>query len=573
MEDSSPTIADTEYNIQFSAGGNSLREVGLITVFSIPPGGELSAYWARWIVNLYTDDDDVFNNSFLKTVVICGAITGDAKLSPEARKFLIQRGNKDVVYLSEGPKLLPGPYACWGEEVMDVWKLEEDSSGTCMVTLKPQMSPNGPFEPFLVKTPGSQFHSFALPTRIRAESESGVSPELAGLRVVIKDNIHLKGIKTSFGSKAFYDTYEPKTESASCVQRLVELGMVVVGKTKMTSFGNWEEPVDYIDFEAPRNPRADGGQSPGGSSSGSAAAIASYEWLDIAIGTGTWGSVTRPTTWCGIIGFRPSSGALSPEGIEPSCQSWDTAGVLARDLRKCIAFCARWLSPDILIKTPRFPFTSIIWPTDYWSIIDQKQVDIARGFVGKIKAALRIECDDVSFQDTWATSPPSTAEGLSLGEYINEAANAQCYDIYHNSDDFRARYEERYGHTPSVSSPTQRIQSFAGKNANALVVMPLESMAPRYRNEAPNFPRPPQAGINAFTLGPVMKAPVLSIPIDEIPYHSRITDREEMLPFAVAVMSPAGTDIALMDEMFNVMKEAGMPTSVKPGRSMFNDTE
>jgi Asp-tRNA(Asn)/Glu-tRNA(Gln) amidotransferase A subunit family amidase len=52
----------------------------------------------------------------------------------------------------------------------------------------------------------------------------------------------------------------------------------------MTSFGNWEEPVDYIDFEAPWNPRADGHQSSGGSSSGSAAACAAYEWLDIAMG-------------------------------------------------------------------------------------------------------------------------------------------------------------------------------------------------------------------------------------------------------------------------------------------------
>lgn len=53
----------------------------------------------------------------------------------------------------------------------------------------------------------------------------------------------------------------------------------------MNSFGNWEEPTEYIDYQAPWNPRADKYQSPGGSSSGSAAAIASYDWLDIAIGT------------------------------------------------------------------------------------------------------------------------------------------------------------------------------------------------------------------------------------------------------------------------------------------------
>lgn len=61
--------------------------------------------------------------------------------------------------------------------------------------------------------------------------------------------------------------------------------MVVVGKTKLNSFGNWEEPPKYIDYQVPWSPRGDGYQSTGGSSSGSAAAVAGYDWLDITIGT------------------------------------------------------------------------------------------------------------------------------------------------------------------------------------------------------------------------------------------------------------------------------------------------
>jgi Asp-tRNA(Asn)/Glu-tRNA(Gln) amidotransferase A subunit family amidase len=105
------------------------------------------------------------------------------------------------------------------------------------------------------------------------------------LRVIIKDNIHLKGIKTSVGNRAFFDTYPVRQESAECIQKLLDGGVAVVGKSKMNSFGNWEEPTEYIDYQAPWNPRADGYQSPGGSSSGSAAAVAAYEWIDIAIGT------------------------------------------------------------------------------------------------------------------------------------------------------------------------------------------------------------------------------------------------------------------------------------------------
>lgn len=139
------------------------------------------------------------------------------------------------------------------------------------------------FETFPLKSFDDQFLSFALRSRIKAREMS--DSKLGGLRILIKDNIDLKGIKTSAGNRAFYNTYPPSSESAPCIQSLVEKGVHVVGKAKMASFGNWEEPLEYIDYQAPWNPRGDGYQSTGGSSSGSAAAIASYDWLDIAIGT------------------------------------------------------------------------------------------------------------------------------------------------------------------------------------------------------------------------------------------------------------------------------------------------
>ncbi|KAI1155440.1 amidase signature domain-containing protein [Nemania diffusa] len=543
----------------------NLRNAGLITVFLLPQDQppQVSGEWIRSSVKNYIDNDDVFNAAFLNTVVFHGATEEDADFSTDAREYLAQLGCKRVVFLSE-PLLLP-----------------DDSSGTCMVTLKPQSTLCSQFELFSIKSPGSQFQSFAIRSRIKT-SKAVCSP-FAGLRVVIKDNIDLEGVKTSAGNKAFHDTYGPRTKSASCARSIVDLGMVIVGKTKMNSFGNWEEPLEYVDYQAPWNPRADGYQSPGGSSSGSAAAIASYDWLDIAIGTDTWGSVTRPSLWCGCFGFRPSWGSLSADGIEPFCQGWDTAGILTRDLQKCRDFSSVWLSPDKLKKDP-MPFTSIIWPTDYWSLIDSDQVEIVRKFVEKVKVGLAIECDEVSFQATWEQSPPSDAQGLSLGDYINKAANAQCYDAYHNCDDFRTSHWELFGRPPYVSPPNQRMWTYAQsisrekrdrdfakieKKSNALVIMPLESMTPRYRDEAPTFRRPPQDGINALALAPVLGAPVLSVPIAEIPYQSRITHREEMLPLVLAIMSPPGTDLALMDEVLKVMKRSDMPTIVKTGRSMF----
>ncbi len=125
--------------------------------------------------------------------------------------------------------------------------------------------------------------AFAIQSRIKTRARS--NGPLAGTRILVKDNIHLQGVKASVGNKAFYDTYPQRQESATCIQMLIDKGVAVVGKTKMNALANWEEPVEYIDYQAPWNPRADRYQSPGGSSSGSAAAVSTYDWLGIAIGT------------------------------------------------------------------------------------------------------------------------------------------------------------------------------------------------------------------------------------------------------------------------------------------------
>lgn len=75
------------------------------------------------------------------------------------------------------------------------------------------------------------------------------------------------------------------TKNAPLVQRLIDSGGVIVGKAKLSSMISREEPAEAVDYHVPFNPRGDGYQSPAGSSSGSAAAVAAYRWLDYAIGT------------------------------------------------------------------------------------------------------------------------------------------------------------------------------------------------------------------------------------------------------------------------------------------------
>lgn len=96
----------------------------------------------------------------------------------------------------------------------------------------------------------------------------------------------LSGIATTLSSQSFLDTYGTDAETAAYIIRLIDLGAIIVGKTRMTAFASAEKPPeDWIDFRCPRNPRGDRYQQPAGSSTGAGASLAAYDWLDYSIGT------------------------------------------------------------------------------------------------------------------------------------------------------------------------------------------------------------------------------------------------------------------------------------------------
>lgn len=109
---------------------------------------------------------------------------------------------------------------------------------------------------------------------------------LDGIRISIKDNFALAGIKSTMMNRAYTELYGPKKASAEYVRKLIDLGAVIVGKTKMCAFASAEEPTDqWIDYHCPFNPRGDKYQPPSGSTTAGAAALAGYDWLDTSIGT------------------------------------------------------------------------------------------------------------------------------------------------------------------------------------------------------------------------------------------------------------------------------------------------
>lgn len=136
-----------------------------------------------------------------------------------------------------------------------------------------------------LKAGSSNHHArcIAVPSRLRAQPSS--SRPLDGLRITIKDMFDIKGLRTSLGSREYLALCPRASATAPAVETLIKAGVEVLGITKMCAMVGIQHPVQCVDFPAPFNPRGDGYQSPSGGNNGQAAAVAAYDWLDIAIGT------------------------------------------------------------------------------------------------------------------------------------------------------------------------------------------------------------------------------------------------------------------------------------------------
>lgn len=155
---------------------------------------------------------------------------------------------------------------------------------------------------------------------------------LAGVPVAIKDNMCLNGMLTTCSSKIL-SNFVP-TYTSEAVEKLIEAGMVIVGKTNMDEFamGSTTETSYYGETKNPW----DKNKVPGGSSGGSAAAVAAEEVV-CALGSDTGGSIRQPASFCGVTGIKPTYGRVSRYGLIAYGSSLDQIGPLAKDVTDCAA--------------------------------------------------------------------------------------------------------------------------------------------------------------------------------------------------------------------------------------------
>ncbi len=218
------------------------------------------------------------------------------------------------------------------------------------------------------------------------------SAPLHGLTIAVKDNIAVAGQPLTAGSRMLAGYMPPR--DATVVARLLAAGAVLVGKTNMDEFGMGSS-TELSGFGPTRNP-LDVTRVPGGSSGGSAAAVAAdMAWA--ALGTDTGGSIRQPAAFCGLAGLKPTYGRVSRSGVVAYASSLDQVGPLARTVRHVARVYAVIAGRDPLDATSTDePVSAVTWRADLAGLrigVAREHLAAAEGLDADVKQRMEAALD------------------------------------------------------------------------------------------------------------------------------------------------------------------------------------
>ncbi|KAL5356468.1 amidase signature domain-containing protein [Aspergillus floccosus] len=520
--------------------------------------------------------------------------------------------------------IAPGPYTASISEtsitLLNTYRLYVDEHRDFITGMYSSNDGTGSFNPLQFMPSKIPAPMIPVPSRIHSWNDRR---PLAGIRVAVKDLFNVHGLQTSAGSHTWTLITPIANTTAPSIQRLIDLGAILVGKFKLAQFASAADPWEWIDEQYPFNPRGDGYLTCSASSSGGGCAIAAYDWLDAAVGTDTGSSMRRPAAVSGTFGNRPSQGMISLEGAVPLNWAQDTAGVFSRDPVTWSRFAKAWYTPDLyqstlitglspldVPDTTKFP-SRILYPDDYFPLQNPAAQAIAGAFISKMSTLFEMTVQNFNFTATVsnATIYPDTDPWEGLFHASSMTTNwSQYVDV---SGPLMSEYNIRYGgRFPPVESVWRTAWSQLNLSAltqsaynealqdkatavdwferTVLYETPescSESLmlcdigtggVPSFReqklNDGPNATYlnivPDGLVVSCATICPLFGCVDLTIPIGQVAYYSPVTMVTEQWPVSINLIARRGCDFMLFN-MVEKMAEEGIIGPVKTGRTAF----
>ncbi|KAL3477065.1 amidase signature domain-containing protein [Aspergillus californicus] len=498
-------------------------------------------------------DDDVTQDGFLKKVLVCGSDV-NFDVSPDDQTYYTELGH-EVVPIHIQSHIPNGPYYALASRLRHVFRLYADPLQAFMFGMAPKE--------------GS---------------------DQSGKRIAVKDVYHIRGVPTSASSRDFRSFFGDAKVTAPMIQRLIDAGAVIVGKTKTAQFASGEYAPDWVDYSCPFNPRGDGYMDPGGSSTGSAVAIAGYHWLDFAIGTDTLGSVVGPAASEGIFGLRPTHGISDLKDVIP----------VSSGIADMLEFGKFWYgSSTSLDYIPPNP-SRMLYAAEEFAKFPGAMRAIMEDFINDLErysGRARIPFD---ITQAWQANAPSEST-RPIQEYLeNSLAHIQLYGSYQNNLPFRQQFKEKSRREP-YANPMVRFKWALGEELttddfnraveqqqtyrqfliehvftdNTILILPGGSESTRYRDVYDN---PDVSGrvLQGFGFRRELYAflgglPEIVIPVGQVPARSPVTGASVMEPVSVSIIGGPKMDCAIMDLALQVMRSSKRPLTLNTGSCAFDE--
>ncbi|KEF57186.1 uncharacterized protein A1O9_07376 [Exophiala aquamarina CBS 119918] len=424
---------------------------------------------------------------------------------------------------------------------------------------------------------------------------------LAGLRFAVKDTLSIHGLRTGFGSQAWLETSPAATLTAPAIQLLLDAGATLVGKLKTTEFVEGVDPSEWI-------------HAPSSSSTGSAVAIAAYEWLDFTIGTDTRGSIRHPAGVNGVYGQRPSHGLVSLEGVLGATDLFNTVGIFARDVRVFSDVGSYLVNPRKFPQpTPEVRKYNLLYPTRasqtqtpyqihggqhrwfphpsvdtaFWTEAE-KQIE---GMLLNLESKLNCERIAFNINELWRATPP-IGQPRSLDEAVGHIYSAvtTASAIHGGLDKFISEFQtandgaapkmselvsRRLDHARplkpvQIAAALQAMQAFRSWTQTTLLVFPQSWGRRDYRDDVPDRSVLFNDTFSIYSFGYLVGCPDYTVPVAEVPYFSTVTEQTEFLPVSISLVGRPGTDLELFD-LLRYLRQEGVIADVLAGSRLYAD--